>query len=133
MKERTTEEIISRLQGRETPVIDFGAMQLAAALPYEDAEPYLREDVTQEEFEEVAPTEGPPSQWAKGQIESYLDFAIEKAENERGLSAMRSVQKMREWVWLLGDQEVYDAFEEADYNPYGLPKLAVVESYIDQV
>ena len=53
----------------------------------------------------------------------YLTFAIDKAVNHRGLSAERSVTKLREFAWLLGRDDVVAAMDAADYPQYGTPKL----------
>lgn len=53
----------------------------------------------------------------------YLKFAFGKAENHRGLSASRSVDRIGEYLWLLGLDT--DAFEAAEYAQYGVPKLKV--------
>lgn len=53
----------------------------------------------------------------------YLKFAFGKAENHRGLSASRSVDRMGEYLWLLGLDT--DEFEAAEYAQYGMPKLKV--------
>lgn len=53
----------------------------------------------------------------------YLTFAVEKAIGHRGLSASRSVDKLREYAWLLGRDDVVAAMEVAEYPQYGAPKL----------
>lgn len=68
--------------------------------------------------------------WVKPDIaktsREYLEFAITKAVNHRGLSANRSIMKLGEMVWCLGDDALTDRFEKADYEQYGAPKLAVL-------
>ncbi|MEV4271971.1 hypothetical protein [Micromonospora aurantiaca (nom. illeg.)] len=53
----------------------------------------------------------------------YLTFAIGKAVDHRGISACRSVDKLREYAWLLGRDDVVQAMEDAEYEQYGVPKL----------
>ncbi|AYF29273.1 hypothetical protein CSH63_17735 [Micromonospora tulbaghiae] len=53
----------------------------------------------------------------------YLTFAIGKAVDHRGISASRSVDKLREYAWLLGRDDVVQAMENAEYEQYGVPKL----------
>lgn len=55
----------------------------------------------------------------------YLVFAIGKAVNHRGISASRSVDKLREMAWLMGKDDVVEAMDEAGYTEYGVPKLKV--------
>lgn len=59
----------------------------------------------------------------KAKALSYLDFAIEKATGHRGLSAERSVTKLREFAWLLGRDDVVAAMDAAEYPQYGMPKV----------
>ncbi|WFE41918.1 hypothetical protein [Micromonospora sp. WMMD998] len=53
----------------------------------------------------------------------YLTFAIGKAVDHRGISASRSVDKLREYAWLLGRDDIVQAMEDAEYEQYGVPKL----------
>lgn len=57
--------------------------------------------------------------------ESYLEFAIGKIEEHRGLSADRSVTKLREYAWLLGRDDVVEAMDATGYAQYGAPKVRV--------
>lgn len=53
----------------------------------------------------------------------YLEFAIGKILDHRGLSASRSVTKLREYAWVLGRDDVVDAMDAAGYAQYGAPKV----------
>ncbi|MBM0275136.1 hypothetical protein [Micromonospora tarensis] len=53
----------------------------------------------------------------------YLTFAIGKALDHRGISASRSVDKLSEYAWLLGRDDVVAAMDAAEYEQYGVPKL----------
>ncbi|MEU4590035.1 hypothetical protein [Micromonospora aurantiaca (nom. illeg.)] len=59
----------------------------------------------------------------EGKARDYLTFAIGKAVDHRGISAGRSVDKLREYAWLLGRDDVVQAMEDAEYEQYGVPKL----------
>jgi hypothetical protein len=54
-------------------------------------------------------------------MKEYMEFAIEKAEDHRGLSASRSIMKMTEYLWLLKDDE--NLTEVMQYKNYGAPIL----------
>lgn len=53
----------------------------------------------------------------------YLAFAVGKIVDHRGISAERSVTKLREFAWLLGRDDVVQAMDASDYPQYGAPKV----------
>lgn len=53
----------------------------------------------------------------------YLEFAIGKIEDHRGLSAERSVMKLREHAWLMGRDDAIKAMDAAAYAQYGAPQV----------
>lgn len=53
------------------------------------------------------------------EMQNYINFAIEKARNQRGLSANRSIWKFQKWLWTLEDKEITDF----DFNDYGMDIL----------
>ena len=58
-------------------------------------------------------------------MRDYMDFAIGKARDRRGLSATRSIIHFRTWMWLLGDEDKVD-LHDGDYEPYGIPMLKAI-------
>ena len=57
----------------------------------------------------------------------YMVFAWGKAEDERGISASRSISKLSVWLWMLGRQDLVEKINDSSlYNPYGAPALIVV-------
>ena len=58
----------------------------------------------------------------------YLTFAIGKILAHRGISASRSVTKLRELAWLLGRDDVVAAMDAAGYPTYGAP---IVRAFAD--
>jgi hypothetical protein len=62
-------------------------------------------------------------------MKDYMPFAFEKANNERGISANRSIGHYIAWTWLAGDTEfskkVEDTFDD-DYHSYGKPILRMI-------
>lgn len=72
------------------------------------------------------PTKGPAldDETIRQHLRVYIAFGWGKALDQRGLSASRTVLKLVEWAWLLGDDEA-QAFAEDDdnYYPYGIPVL----------
>jgi len=53
----------------------------------------------------------------------YMAFAIEKAENMRGISANRSIEHYIAWTWLAGDKDfsskIMDLYAH-EYSAYGI-------------
>lgn len=63
-------------------------------------------------------------EFVRGEAIEYLKFAFDKALNHRGISAGRSVTKMREYAWLLDmDEAVAFADDGTNYPYYGVPVL----------
>lgn len=58
-------------------------------------------------------------------MRDYLAFAYEKALDQRGLSASRSVQKMATWLYMLNDPFHK---EVEDYEDYGLANLHRIDA-----
>lgn len=57
----------------------------------------------------------------------YMNFAWGKAEDERGISASRSIQKLGMWLWLMSREDLAEIIANDDlYNPYGAPALIEV-------
>jgi hypothetical protein len=87
-------------------------------LPFADAQPYLKPEVTEQEWAERQTK--PPLEAAK----DYLDFAWGKANGCRGLSAGRSLDHLKAWLWLAGFGEVVDAHFD-NYEHYGKKQLVI--------
>lgn len=128
--DRAQEVIVARIQAiidaRSDP---FGVEvnELLSALDFEHARPFLKDDATEADWAEVGAFRTRADVVAA--IIDYLPFAYEKAENERGLSASRSISHMQGWAWLLGDEE-FARLVAADYAPYGIPQLAVMADLV---
>ena len=58
-------------------------------------------------------------------MKKYMSFAWEKANDKRGISANRSIDHFKGWLWLLGDEEGIE-YLKANYAPYGKPGLAYI-------
>lgn len=66
------------------------------------------------------------------ELVDYLSFAFEKAENQRGLSANRSIAHFENWLFVLEDQELYDfTSNHENYREYGLPILMKIKEKYD--
>lgn len=128
---RTEQEILERL---EQPALNdpfgFERNNLVDHLPFSSARTFLKDGVTEEEWEKGGrkPLERDA---VEAEVADYMQFALDKAENHRGLSASRSLSHFKAWLWLLGDDDLYAfADDEDNYTNYGVPVLrAVGEKY----
>lgn len=115
-EKRTDQEILARMQDvADLDYFGFKKGVLLTFLDFENVKPYLNDDVTEEHWEEVRPKGTPAEQGA-----DYLTFAVGKMEDERGISANRSVQKFAEWAWLDGEDDLAEEIDnEENYGWYG--------------
>jgi hypothetical protein len=116
---RTAQEITDRIEAvGDDDFFGFAREVLIPQLPYDDARPFLKPEVTAQDWQGPAEPET-----IEEEARGYLDFAIKKILGHRGISASRSVSKLTEYAWLLGRDDVVAAMEEADYAQYGAPKI----------
>jgi hypothetical protein len=117
---RTSAEIFARAQAADDA---FGWAQevLFPYCDYETVLPILMDGVSPEDWAKEA--EDPAM--VRAVARSYYLFALGKIADERGISAERSVIKLREYAWLMGRDDVVAAMDVAPYPPYGAPKVAV--------
>lgn len=128
---RTVNEILAKIT--EVAGDDlFGAQrtELVSSLPFSAAQAngFVKEGVAEETW--TTHQIGTDDAVIKAMV-GYLPFAIGKATDHRGLSASRSLDHMRGWLWLLGDDDLLAIADDgAQYRPYGGPILgAIVKKY----
>jgi len=115
---KTIEQIRERYNNedrRRSVFIDFGGEVLGQYLPE-----YWKDEAREEMLK------APPLEEAAVREEAmnYLRFAFDKALDHRGISASRSVLKMREYAWILDlDEAAAFADDGANYPKYGVPVL----------
>jgi hypothetical protein len=117
---RTDEEILTRFHAvTNNDMFGWQREVLAEALSYDAAVEHkvIRPDVDRETWEAKADVHASALK--------YLTFAWGKAEDHRGLSAGRSIDKLTSYAWLLGGDDVLEEMETASYAQYGVPKLLV--------
>lgn len=128
---RTQQEIIERAKS----VNDFLGTQisdLVQFLEFENAKEFLNDEYIQkvisgeEEWEVLTD--------AKAKILGYLEFAYNKAENQRGISAGRSMLHFKTWIWL-DDPDFYGKIIDKidDYTDYGIPALDEISKHYGYV
>lgn len=113
---RTQDEILSRFrEADEDDFLGFRREVLAEAMTLDTLRVALPDA-------KDLPTEWTPTD-TEAAARNYLSFAITKIEDHRGISASRSVDKLTEYAWLLGRDDVVAAMEAVEYAQYGAPKV----------
>lgn len=121
MTARTQEEIVARIKAVESEdFLGFRQEVLIPALDFEHARPFLVEATTAEQWSGIQVA---ASEW-EVLARDYYTFALKKIAGHRGISAGRSVDKLTEYAWLLGRDEVVAAMDAAEFPQYGAPKVA---------
>jgi hypothetical protein len=131
MKERTYEEIVEK--AREVVKEDYFGWNLPdylKYLPYDYAKEFLTEDAKREDWSAVVTAYSINA--VIKEMKSYLEFAFEKAHNERGISANRSMDHYKNWFWLIGEDDMADHIWD-DYDNYGLEKLKQIERWLKEI
>lgn len=118
MTKRTQDEIVARVRDiADEDLFGFAREVLIAALD-EAAMRRLFPDINPN-LPLAAPVE-PDTELA---ARRYLEFAVGKIIDHRGISASRSVSKLTEYAWLLGRDDVVAAMDAAGYVQYGAPQV----------
>ncbi len=127
---KTQVEIAEKLLKHAGQIMDFTPEVLLHYLDFAHAKSRLKPEVTEEEWDKLRTPLTPEG--VTEEMKRYMDaIGWDKAENHRGISASRTVQKMQAWLWLLGDVDLYNfAGDDKNYPQYGAPILkAISEKY----
>lgn len=117
---RTQDEIVARIN--QLAGDDFFGTQTSDMLTYLDfdhAKPFLKEDCTKEKWDDAR--KEPLRENVIKEMVEYMEFAWDKANNKRGLSAGRSMDHYRAWLWLIGESDLVLKIQHYEY--YGKPQL----------
>ena len=108
-KPRTQKEIIDFNKKKSGEFMWFSDKELQ----YLDWETYVKYGLEKKIKEEYRGDNWTPSPYTKehiiDQMKDYVEFAVGKWENQRGLSVQRANQHFQTWCWLLGE-EYYDKY-----------------------
>ena len=116
---RTDAEIIARIKERsQHDPLGFETSDLLSFLSAEAVWPFLKEGV---DLTEWTPQPQDRETMLK-MMHEYMEFAWKKANDGRGISAMRSMHHYMAWTWLLGD----DLGNLLDYQYYGKDNLVKI-------
>ncbi len=121
MKVRTEHEILTHIEEvQSTDWMGTIRNDLISYLPFESAKQFLKDGVTDKDW--MAASSDIDS--LKARIKDYMDFAWEKANDNRGISAGRSIEHMQAWLWMMGENNVAQEIE--NYSFYGKPQLRAI-------
>ena len=136
---KTQEQIVEMLGDKGTQVFDsflgFYKEVLLDFVTFEYAKPLLNQDFVakvetgEEEWTSIEPNRDNVLAPMRKYIEEY---GWPKAQDHRGISAGRTIEKMRAWAWLLDDgDELFTKIRNAAYPQYGAPTLKVICEHLD--
>ncbi len=120
---KTAEEFVkgaTESNGLEADVFGFAPHPLLDFIPVDQAIAHGIADATT-----------PASEWSSKELtrenvlenmQEYMEFAIGKAEDHRGISAERSVIKMNSFLWMLDAPDRREIMD-TNYPQYGAPIL----------
>ena len=121
---RTPDEIVARIEVvKSDDWLGTQQVDLIHYLPFDAAKRFLKEGVTKAEWDSRGVTS--PMQEAC----EYMEFAWGKANNCRGISAGRSVDHFRSWLWLMGT-DGFDKISTDEYEFYGKPVLVIAATLL---
>lgn len=122
---RTSHDIVNEIERiQNEDVFGIKTSDLIGYLDFEHAKPYLVPEATAEEWK-VLPR-GRES--ILEQMKEYMPFAWSKANDQRGLSAARSLMHYTVWTWMIGDEGRFGNLEQ--YQHYGKDNLRkICEAY----
>lgn len=117
-------EIAERMKSRaKSDLFGFETDEYIPYLSYASAKPFINDNVSEEEFKKYQ------KPFTREQVlkdmEAYMSFAWDKANNCRGISASRSISHYIAWTWLAGDAEL-SAEIEKPYEFYGKDHLVAI-------
>lgn len=116
---RTQEEILARIDERKQhDPLGFETNDYLTCLTTENVKPFLKEGV---DLSEWKPAPHDRESLLKV-MEDYMGFAWDKANDGRGISAMRSMHHYMAWIWLAGD----DLGDLLNYQYYGKDNLVKI-------
>lgn len=122
---RTQEEIVERIKERQRhDLLGFEVDMYYGFLDYNYAKEFLKDGVTKEDWDEHIETRE-----IHNIMKEYMEFAKEKAENKRGISASRSIAHYIAWLWLANDNDLWNEMD--DYYDCGIPHLKTICNYLN--
>lgn len=126
---RTHEEIVKRIRDRQNEdILGWETQCYLMALPFELAKEFLSEGATEDQWTHLIQSD----EILREQMIEYMPFAWGKANDQRGLSANRSIMHYQAWLWLAGVDGLDDMSNPTwgEYEYYGKPQLQWICRYL---
>lgn len=126
---RSQAAIVERFKVAQNDFMPFGVEALCEFLDEEHLQAFLKPE---ERGKRMPPRDHELTDAGViDQMREYAAFGWTKVRDHRGISATRTMLKMREWLWLLGDNEMQALCDSHNaYAPYGAPVLrAICQKY----
>lgn len=127
---RTQKEILARIEeAKKRDPLGFEWKEYLECLTFDNLKRFLKKDIDEKELDQIKAEYKPKtSDEIKKQAIDYLEFAWNKCENERGISANRSIMHYQAWLWLMGEDDFDDLMD--DYDSYGRPQLKRIQKFL---
>ena len=125
---RTAAEVINYRPKDGDSLFGFDREALGEFLTFEEAKPWLKADAKSDWW-----TPKPRTREAIIEVlREYMSrIGLDKAVSHRGISASRTIEKMRAWSWLMADDEAVRICDETSYQNYGAPILKALCEHFD--
>ena len=124
---RTDDEIAEQVEALDAKGTDWVGVEradLIACLPLHSAAKLTDAAIDAETWTQATREPGA----VRETMYAYMDFAWDKANNERALSAGRSLSHMSAWLWLIDRPAAAEQIR--DYDAYGKARLrAICEAF----
>jgi hypothetical protein len=126
----TQPEIANRYRSCDSrDFFGFESSEYLMYLDYETAKAFLKPEVTAEEWASIRAEHPHTREAIVASMLKYMQFAWDKANGQRGISANRSVMHYIAWTWLAGDRDLSDKVRreyDTNYCYYGKPILRLI-------
>jgi len=124
---RTQKEIVDKIiKERSNDFFGVITNDLIIYLDFENAKQFLVKEETEQSWNNYR--QELTSEHVKKEMLNYLEFAFEKANGHRGISAGRSMDHYFAWIWLLDEEDYFGNVRDYDY--YGIKNLNKIKEFL---
>jgi len=127
---RSFEEMKEFIEKNDILGMTYG--DIIDCLPYEKAKEYLTNDYIEKIESGEAKWEEYNEYTIIRKIKDYLEFAWAKANNQRGLSASRSIKHFQNWFYMFNNKYCDKLVKSMKaYEYYGKPWLVIISELVN--